>query len=172
MTKTVSLLILFAFLPGCATRVWTEQTDETRPLGPTEVVTFQRPLAEEYFDASTQLEEDGFQWTRTVRADVDGEIVINMLPAALQCLVYGHDVTVELYAIASGEVEYTFAVNTATAGSIVEEWSIQANLGAEVPLTRKESDLLRRLMRTTQRPEVLKQLEAIKEKERVRFDWE
>lgn len=172
MTKTVSLLILSAFLSGCATRVWSERTDETRPLGPTEVVTTQRPLADEYFEASTRLEQDGYQWSRTVRADDDGDIVINLLPVALQCLVYGHDVSLELYAIATGEVEYTFTVNAARAHSVIEEWSIQANLGAEVPLTRKESDLLIRLMRATPRPEVLKQLEAIKEQETVRFDWE
>jgi hypothetical protein len=165
-------LVLLLLLGGCASRSWTERTETTRPVGETSQRVEQRALTEEFYEARTGMESDGYQWVEDVNTDDEGEIEINLLPAALQCLYYGRDVTIELYSYTSNDIEYTRRVNADFAANVINEWSVQANLGAEVPLKRAQADLLDKLVNTTKSTDIKQQLQDIRRKVTIRFDWE
>lgn len=171
MNKITSLILLM-MLSACATRTWTERTDETRAVGPTKQVVENRTLTDEYFDARTNLEADGYQWVDDVNTDSEGKIEIDLLPAALQCLAYDHDVKIELWSYSSNNVDYTRNINAEFAKTVIREWSVQANLGASVPLRRAEDDLLKKLISATASGEVKQHLRDIKKQVTIRFDWE
>lgn len=173
MTKTSLLILPLALLTaGCATRTWTERTDETRPVGETRVTVENRALTDEYYEARTGMESDGFQWLENVNTDDAGEIQFSLLPAAVQCLYYGHDVRVELWSFASNRVEHTYTVTPEVAARVINEWSVQANLGADVPVKRATADLIGKLIGTTASSTIKQQLRDIRRRVTIRFDWE
>ena len=170
--KNSLLLMLLLTLPGCATRVWTETTETFRPTGPTTEQVENRVLAEEYFELRTGAEVDGYAFSDTLHSTDSGDLNINLLPPALQALTYGHDVTLELYSFTEDQVVWSRAVTQENARDIVREWSVQANLGAEVRLRNKQADLLDRAIERIVEPEVRNNLESIRLKVTIRPDWE
>lgn len=170
--KTSSLLLLLVLVSGCATRTWTEQTDIVRPAGETTERTENRLLAEEYFELRTATETDGYVFEDTVYTDADGNLNINLLPAALQALTYAHDVTLELYSFREDKIVWSRTVTLDDARGIVREWSVQAGLGAEVRLRNRQADLLDRAIERVTEPMLRDNLETIRLKVTIRPDWE
>lgn len=166
------LILLLITLPGCASRVWTEETDVTRPTGPVTERTENVVLAEEFFGLRTAAEVDGYLLDETVNTDDEGNLTIDLLPPALQALTYGHNVTVELYSFREEKVAWSRTISDEEARRIVREWSVQAELGAEVRLRKKQADLLDRAIETILEPEVRDNLESIRLKVTIRPDWE
>ena len=170
--KNSFLLMLLLILPGCATRVWTETTETFRATGPTTEQVEDRILTEEFFELRTATEVDGYNFSDTLHSTDTGDLNINLLPPALQALTYDHEVTLELYSYTDDLVVWSRVVTQENALDIVREWSVQANLGAEVRLRNKQADLLDRAIERIVEPEVRDNLESIRLKVTIRPDWE
>ena len=174
MMKTNRLLILLLalLLSGCATRVWTEQTEVVRPVGPTTESTKNQTLADEFFELRTAAEVDGYALAETMYTDDAGELDINLLLPALQALTYAHDVTLELFSYTDDKIVWSRVITDQRAREIVREWGVQAELGSEVRIRKKQADLLDRAIEKVLEPEVRNNLESIRLKVTIRPDWE
>lgn len=170
--KNSLLILCMLLLSGCATRVWTEQTDITRPVGQTTERVENRTLGDEFFELRTAAEVDGYAFSENVNTDADGNLTINLLPMALQALTYGHNVTVELLSFREEKVVWTRVISDEDARRIVREWSVQAELGSEIRLRKKQADLLDRAIEKIVEPEVRDDLESIRLKVTIRPDWD
>lgn len=170
MMKTSLLLCLL--LCGCATRSWTEATDEYRATGPSNEVVEERAVAGEFYELRTDLETDGFHIAETVNTDDAGRVQIDLLPPALQCLHYGHDVKLELYSFEEEKVVYTRTLTAEESRGVIREYSVQAKLGAEVRLRKRAADLLDKLIESTDDRELREQLDVIRNKVKLRLEWE
>lgn len=171
MMKKTSLLLCL-LLCGCATRSWTEATEKYRVTGLSNEVVEERAVAGEFFELRTDLEADGFQIAENVNTDDNGRVEIDLLPPALQCLHYGHDVKLELYSFGEEKVVYSRLLTADESRNVIREWSVQARLGAEVRLRLKWADLLDKLIQSTSDRELREQLDAIRNKVKLRLEWE
>ena len=170
--KTTSSLLLILVLAGCSTRTWTETTETTRQVGtPTESVRT-RAVADEFVQLRTDTEADSFTIREDFTTNADGKLEIELLTPALQCLRYGHDVTIDLWSYAEERVIYTRKMTSADAADVVKEWSVQARLGSEVPLRSRVAKLLDLLIEQTGDKLLRDQLDAIRTKVRIRLAWE
>lgn len=172
MNNNIALLLLLCFLAGCSTRTWVEATDTTRATGPTQETVTDRPLAGEYFELRTNLEPDGYTITESLPANDEGQIVIDLLPPAVQCLHYKHPVDIELWSYEQDQAVYTRTLNDTQARDVVREWSVQARLGQEILLRRATASMLDKLVDATTDQELRDQLEAIRVKVKIRLAWE
>lgn len=170
MNKCPLLLILL--LTGCATSVWTETTETTRPVGQPREVIEDRPLANRYLELRTSEEADGFYCAETVNTDDRGRVNLDLLPAALQCLHYRHDVQIELRAFGDNEVVYQRTMTADAARDVVREWAVQAKLGAEIPMRQASMKLLEFVIEAAPEREFRELLDAIRERAKLRLDWE
>ncbi|MCB9934222.1 MAG: hypothetical protein H6840_00890 [Planctomycetes bacterium] len=170
--KRTSSLLLCLLLCGCASRSWTEATDDVRPTGAPREVIEDRPLAGEFFELRTDLEADGFHIAENVNTDDAGRVQIDLLPPALQCLHYGHDVKLELYSFEEEKVVYTRTLTAEESRGVIRECSVQAKLGAELRLRRRSADQLDKLIEANGDLELREQLEAIRNKVKLRLEWE
>lgn len=171
MMKKTSLLLCL-LLCGCATRSWTEATEKYRVTGLSNEVVEERAVAGEFFELRTDLEADGFHIAENVNTDDNGRVQIDLLPPALQCLHYGHDVKLELYSFEEEKVVYTRALTAEESRGAIRECSVQAKLGAEIRLRRRSADQLDKLIEANGDPELRDQLEAIRNKVKLRLEWE
>lgn len=138
------LLPLLLLLGGCTTTSYTETTQTTKPAGAPLVRLYDKPGAGQLLEFRTPREADGFEFTRVELTDTDGEVRVTLLPAALQCLLYRHDVKLSVLAAGQSWMVLTETIDAERARQIVEEWRVQAKLGAKVPLRRAERGLLDR----------------------------
>ncbi|MCA8915913.1 MAG: hypothetical protein KDB90_10920 [Planctomycetes bacterium] len=171
MTRTSSLLLIL-LLAGCTTRTWTETTETTRPVGPTTESVKTMPVADEFVQLRTDTEKDSFTVREDFTTNADGKLEIELLTPALQCLMYGHDITMQLWSYTQEKVIYSRNLNEADAVDVVREWSVQARLGTEVPLRGRVAKILDELIEKTEDKAVRDQLDAIRTKVRIRLEWE
>lgn len=171
MMMKISLLLCL-LLCGCATRSWTEATDQYRTTGLSNEVVEDRAVAGEFYELRTPMETDGFHIVESVNTDDTGRMQIDLLPPALQCLHYGHDVNLELYSFEEEKVVYTRTLTTEESRGVIREQSVQAKLGAEIRLRKRAADLLDKLIQSTSDRELREQLDAIRNKVKLRLEWE
>ncbi|MCB9893814.1 MAG: hypothetical protein H6839_05175 [Planctomycetes bacterium] len=171
MTRTSSLLLIL-LLAGCTTRTWTETTDTTRPVGPTTESVKTLPVADEFVQLRTDTEKDSFTIREDFTTDAGGKLEIELLSPALQCLMYGHDLTMQLWSYTQEKVIYSRDMTAAEAADVVKEWSVQAKLGTEVALRRRVAKLLDDLIEQTGDKTMRDQLDAIRANVRIRLEWE
>lgn len=164
--------MLILVLAGCSTRTWTETTETTRPVGPPTESVQTRPVADEFVQLRTDTEKDSFTVREDYTTDDDGKIEVELLTPALQCLRYGHDLTIQLWSYTQERVVYTRTMTTEDAAGVVKEWSVQARLGTEVPLRKKVAALLDLLIEETGDKILRDQLDAIRAKVTIRLEWE
>jgi hypothetical protein len=167
-----SLLLLLLLLTGCATRTWTETTETVRPAGTPTERTEDRVLADEYFELRTGAEGDGYEYVETLSTDDEGRMRLSLLPPALQAISYNQDVELTLFSFSEDAIVWTRTVTLAQAREAVREWSVQAKLGQQIRLRRKQADLLDRAIEATTEPELRDQLESIRLRIVLRPDWE
>lgn len=170
MTRTSSLLLIL-LLAGCTTRTWTETTDTTRPVGPTTESVKTLPVADEFVQLRTDTEKDSFTIREDFTTDAGGKLEIELLSPALQCLMYGHDLTMQLWSYTQEKVIYSRDMTAAEAADVVKEWSVQAKLGTEVALRRRVAKLLDDLIEQTGDKTMRDQLDAIRANVRIRLEW-
>jgi len=148
--KTVTGTILLAMSPllfnSCTTDNWTEKTDKTRTAGEPVTVTRMVELNEQYVGYTTQREPDGFVYRGDVRTDKGGRCVIDLLPAAMQCLHYGHTVEISVWINERDDAVVAHTIDRESSFEIIEEAHTQAKLGGEVALGRLELQLLGRMV--------------------------
>lgn len=167
-----ALLPCLLLLAGCTTTSWTEETNITRTAGSPRERTYDRPLDSRWLTLTTAREPDGFLVERQVLTGEDGVARFNLLPVALQCLVYGHDVRLALWSADEEREVHAEVINEARAVAIVDEWRIQCRLGTRVPLRSSEVTLLDRALESLGNADVVAALREIKPKVDVRPDWE
>lgn len=167
-----ALLCLLLLAAGCTTTSWTENTDVVRPTGPAVERTIDKPLAQELLEIRTGQEADGFRIERQMFTGDNGVARFSMLPPALQCLAYGHDVKLTVWSYSREAEIHAEVVTTQRALATVEEWRVQAKLGTRVPLRAAEAALLDRLVETHSNADLVGALQEIKPKVEVRADWE
>jgi hypothetical protein len=165
------LLVLALLMCGCTTITTVEPTDTTRPVGPTTRRVYDKPARDDFLEFQTARELDGFEFTRSVLADSSGSGTVTLLPAALQCLAYGHDVTLSVYSVTQDREVYTLKVDPDRARQIIEEWRVQAALGARVPLRAGEKALMQRVIDTLADAPTVESLRAIAKSVEIVPDW-
>jgi hypothetical protein len=169
MTRCTALLA--AILCGCTTITTTEQTETTRPAGAATSRHYDKPAAGDILEFRTAREPDGFEFFRSAPADEQGSATVTLLPAALQCLVYKHDVKLKVYSLAQDGDVHTETIDAERARRIVEEWLVQARLGAAVPLRKSEQALLRRAIEASADAPLVDALTEIEKHVETLPDW-
>lgn len=170
MTRISLLMLVLA--SGCASHSWTEQTDEWRAVGPAEAAVEIHAVSELWLKMTSGMEEDGFRITERLRSDEAGEVRINLLPAALQALAYGHDVVLEFRRFEDDQLVHSAIIDAAGARSAIAEWRVQARLGAKPRLRAAEERLLDKIEATSGDAELRAMLREIKPAIQRRMDWE
>jgi len=163
------LLMLAA---GCSTTTWTETTQVKRPVGPTTRATLDVPLAQRDMHMTTGREADGFLIDRRVFTDDNGVARLSLLPVALQCLAYKHDVRLTVRYTDEEREVHAEVVTAERAHAIIEEWRVQCRLGTSAPLRASEFKLLDKLVDTYSVAATVEALVEIRAKVDVRPDWE
>ncbi|MBX3475253.1 MAG: hypothetical protein KF754_12785 [Planctomycetes bacterium] len=169
--KTLALACCL-LLAGCTTTSWVEETNVTRATGQPTVRQVDRPLAHQTLQLTTTLEEDGFVIDRRIHTGDEGVARINLLPVALQRMVYGRDVKLTLWSYDDNRFVHEDLVSEARAAEIVAQWRIQCRLGTRTPLRSSEAALLDRAIGAAPDPETAQALREIKLKVDLRPDWE
>lgn len=165
-------LLVPAFLVcGCMTVTTVEPMETTRPTGPETRRVYDKPARDDVLEFRTARELDGFEFTRSALADSNGTAAVTLLPAALQCLVYGHDVTVSVYSVTQDSEVYAHKINPERARQVIEEWRVQAALGAKVPLRAAEKALMQRAIDTLADAPAVEALRAMSKSIEVVPDW-
>lgn len=166
------LLVPALLMAGCTTNSWTETTNVTRATGPATTRNVAKPQAQRQVNLRTGQEADGYRMDRSQYTADNGVARINLLPVALQCLAYGHDVRLTVTDDADGRELHAEVVTAERALRIVEEWRVQCRLGTTTPLRAAELALLDRLVETSSDTGLVEALAEIRPKVDVRPDWE
>lgn len=166
------LLAPVLLLAGCTTTSWTETTDVTRATGPAATRQVNKPQAQRLVHMRTGQETDGFRFERAVYTGDNGVARASLLPVALQCLAYGHDVKLTVTDDADGRELHAEVMTAERALRVVEEWRVQCRLGTTTPLRASELALLDRLVETSGDAALVESLAEIRPKVDVRPDWE
>ena len=169
--RTIPVILAMALLFACRTSSYTESTPTVRATGPTVARVIDKPLHGALVELRTAPETDGFYFHRNVLADEEGRVTVSLLPAALQCLVYGHEIV--LTATVAGEELEVFrtAIDSERARRVIEESRVQARLGARPQLRRAEIALLDRATALLREAAVVEALEEITPSVEVLPDW-
>lgn len=166
------LITLAALLTGCTTTVTTERTETVRPVGKPASRELDQPLAQQVLMFSTPKEPDGFFFERRILTDADGRARATLLPAALQCLVYGHAVLVSVWAPDQDREVSSESVTAERALDIVQEWQVQTRLGAMARLRGGEIELLDRAIESLADAVLVATLRDIRRRVELQPDWE
>lgn len=169
--KRISLLLLL-LATGCGTRTWVETTDQWRPVGPSEQRTEDRSIPDQWLNITGPLEEDGFQIKELVRTNDAGEAEFSLLPAALQVLAYGQEISLVATKYEGTEQVFATTVDARGANEVITEWQAQVRLGANPKLRKPEIELLDRLLQGSGDAQLVEALRQIKPAVRVRQEWE
>jgi hypothetical protein len=166
------LIILLALLAGCSTTVTTQRTDTVQAVGAPSSRELDQPLTQQVLLFSTAKEPDGFFFERRILTDTEGRARVTLLPAALQCLVYGHAVLVSVWAPDQDREVSSESVTPDRALEIVQEWHVQTRLGATARLRGGEIELLDRAIESVADAGVVAKLRDIAQRVELQPDWE
>lgn len=174
LLRATSLLAigLLLLLSGCAVRSWTERTEQTMPVDTIHETRIDKPLAGEFYEYETAAEPDGFQFKGMLQADAQGRIKVELLVPSVQCIGYGHPVTLNVWSYEEEKVVHTVVIDDEAARKHIEEWRINATLGAPVRLSPTQAQLIDRLIKNLADAPLVEKLRVIRDKAQVKEEWE
>jgi len=173
MRRPATLLPAMAILlAGCTTTVHTERTDTVEVQAKPTTREVDQPLTQQVLVFSTPKEADGFFFERSILTDAEGRAHATLLPAALQCLVYGHAVMVSVYSTDQDQEVSRESVTPDRALEILQEWQVQTRLGATARLRGGEIALLDRAIESLADAEAVTKLRDIRTRVELQPDWE
>lgn len=166
------LAISLLLLAGCATREWTERTEETIPVGVVQEKRADKALAGEFFEYETATELDGFQYKGMAQTDAQGRVRVDLLVPAVQCIAYAHPVTVNLWSYEEEKVVHSIVIDDEAARKQIDEWRINVTLGAPLRITPVHAQLIDRIIQDSGDAPLVEKLRTIRAKATVKEEWE
>lgn len=165
------LLMASMVLAGCMQARYTDVTDNTRALSEPVTRTYDKRGEGELVEFRTPPEADGYAFVRDSMTDENGKVEVSLLPAALQCLAYGHEVRLAVWSYSKGREIHAEMINADRARAVLEQVFAQVTLGGKVPMRQAERALLQRARASIRDATMQGWLEAIEQAVENLPDW-